>query len=189
MYERVSRFPMVDSLPTCFLFIGITQWYQGPIYWHGRKVISFFWSETLTQAMQAMRAEFWSHFFFVQNSIHIVSPTFGPIPKLLIRIFTNFLTNQMKFDKSFLFTYFLLCFWTKTIWLVKTLWKFRIRSFGIGCWIRWARYWCLKMKRHYSIWILINRCVAVGVNIYVDGVINHMSGNDRTGNYIWIMNK
>ena len=51
--------------------------------------------------MKAMRAEFWSHFFFVQNSIHIVSPTFGPIPKLLIRIFTNFLNNQMKFDKSF----------------------------------------------------------------------------------------
>ena len=28
------------------------------------------------------------------------------------------------------------------------------------------------------------RCVAVGVNIYVDAVMNHMSGNDRTGNYI-----
>ena len=50
-------------------------------------------------------------------------------------------------------------------------------------------YWCLKMKRHYSIWFLLNRCVAVGVNIYVDAVINHMSGNDRTGNYIWIMNR
>ena len=32
---------------------------------------------------------------------------------VLIRIFTNFLTNQKKFDKPFLFTYFLLCFLDK----------------------------------------------------------------------------
>lgn len=29
---------------------------------------------------------------------------------------------------------------------------------------------------------MVNRCRAVGVNIYVDAVINHMSGMDRSGN-------
>ena len=138
MYERVSRFPMVDSLPTCFLFIGITQWYQGPIYWHGRKVISFFWPETSTQIMQAIWTEFW-RFFFHRNSIHIETLTFEPIPKQQIRIFTNFLTNQNKYGQSSLFTFYYV-FWQKqSDW--KMLCKVRIRSFGIGCWIRWARYW------------------------------------------------
>ena len=48
------------------------------------------------------------------------------------------------------------CQWglTKTIWLVlnKKLWKFRIRSFGIGGWIRWTR----KLTRRYPKYRLIS---------------------------------
>ena len=31
-------------------------------------------------------------------------------------------------------------FGIKTIWTLKTSWKFKIRSFGIGSWIWWTRY-------------------------------------------------
>ena len=141
-----------------------------------------------------MWAEFW-RFFSHRNSIHIVTLTFEPIPKQQIRIFTNFLTNQNKYGQSSLFTFYYV-FWQKqSDW--KMLCKVRIRSFGIGCWIRWARYWWLKMNMYtlltvnlfYLFFFLLYRCATVGVNIYVDAVMNHMSGNDRTGKYIWIMNR
>ena len=85
-------------------------------------------------------------FFSHRNSIHIVTLTFEPIPKQQIRIFTNFLTNQNKYGQSSLFTFYYV-FWQKqSDW--KMLCKVRIRSFGIGCWIRWARYWWLKMNMY-----------------------------------------
>ena len=34
---------------------------------------------------------------------------------------------------------------------------------------------------------MVNRCRASGVNIYVDAVINHMSGSDRSGIKLDIM--
>ena len=55
-----------------------------------------------------------------------------------IRIFTIFWPIRSKFSVSFIFD----CFFRKkqSDWLKKS-WKFRIcTNFGIGCWIRWAKY-------------------------------------------------
>ena len=48
------------------------------------------------------------------------------IQKLRNQVSTNILTDYNKSYKSLL------------LFLIKLSWKFRIRSFGIGCWIRWA---------------------------------------------------
>ena len=48
--------------------------------------------------------------------------------------------SEFRIKTSFQLLFFLLLFKLKTIWRLKTSWKFQIRSFGIGSWIWWARY-------------------------------------------------
>ena len=62
-----------------------------------------------------------------------------PIPKLEVRIFTNFLTNE---DMVCVFFIYLLVFFfyeKKWCYRLKNCKKFSIHSFRISCWIRWIK--------------------------------------------------
>ena len=79
-------------------------------------------------------------FFFSDIIIFILLQQ--PIRKLRIWIFTIYLTNQNTFYKACLsFSLFVIVFCHKNQSdRLKNLWKFMNRRFGIGCWIRRARY-------------------------------------------------
>ena len=119
MYEHVSRFPMVDSLPTCFLFIGITKRYKGPIYWHGRKVISFFLVRNFNPKNTGNVSGILKIFFPSEFNSHC-DFNFWANPETTNSNFYE-LFDQSKQVWPVLFVYFLLCFSTKTIRLVENV--------------------------------------------------------------------
>ena len=86
-----------------------------------------------------------------------------PIPKLKVRMFMN------------LFCYFFCR--NQSDWF-KNSWKFRIRTFGIGWWILWARYFKLLLQKRYRFIVWSLECILFishmeGIVVIRHGIIRH----------------
>ena len=140
--ENMSRTRYVSNM--FFADLGDNM-VSGQINWHKGRFRLTYRHQYLLYGSQINRDRETKNAFWIMDCNILLS---GPNPKQRIRTFTNFLTN---WHKSYKFYFYLLLFLRQKLSdLVKYLWKLKIDNFGIGCWIRWARYLIVNLGYLYS---------------------------------------